>query len=108
MLSIVWHHLFVRSWWVMAFFLMCFILYEQALKNRDRHYKQLSEQLISLQMEKQKALQKQKNLQLQINSQSDLAWIELTLMKGLGLVPEGEQKIYFYQNKDERSIGIAQ
>ncbi|MCE2983850.1 MAG: hypothetical protein LW832_09830 [Parachlamydia sp.] len=48
-----------------------------------------------LQKEKRTALKRQEDLQLQINSQSDPAWIELTLMKGLGLVPEGEQKVYF-------------
>lgn len=86
----------MRSWWVIAFVIACTIIYEQGLKKRDFLYQQLTEQWMSLQKEKQGALYHQQNLQLQINSQSDLAWVELTLMKGLGLVPEGQKKVYFY------------
>jgi hypothetical protein len=87
---------FIRSWWVIAFLLACSVIYEQGLKKRDILYQQLTEQWLSLQKEKEETLRHQQNLQLQINSQSDLAWVELTLMKGLGLVPEGQQKVYFY------------
>ncbi len=89
---------FIRSWWVMAFVFGSAIIYEQGLKERHSLYHQLTEQRLALLQEKQEALRQQQNLQLQINSQSDLAWIELTLMKGLGLVPEGQQKVYFYEN----------
>lgn len=88
--------LVIRSWWVIAFVIACTIIYEQGLKNREDLYLQLTEQCLSLQKEKQAALEHQQNLQLQINSQSDVAWVELTLMKGLGLVPEGQKKVYFY------------
>lgn len=90
--------IFIRSWWVIAFFLICIISYEQGLKKRNVIYQQLTDQQLSLQKEKEEALLHQKNLQLQINSQSDLAWVELALMKGLGLVPEGQKKVYFYQD----------
>lgn len=98
MLQTIFEQFFVRSWWVLAFMLLCAILYEQGLKAREVHFHQLSGQLQSLQREKQAVLELQESLQLQINSQSDLAWIELTLMKGLGLVPEDQQKVYFYPN----------
>ena len=75
--------------------LFCAILYEQGLKDRDTVFMQLREQLSHLQMQKEKALAKQKNLKQQINSQSDQAYIELTLMKGLGLTPEDQQKVFF-------------
>ena len=93
--------LFIRSWWVIAFIFACVILYEQGLKTREQLYQQLNEQLMKLQLEKQRALKQQENLELQINSQSDLAWIELTLMKGLGLVPEDQQKIFFFPTDPE-------
>lgn len=92
------HCVFIRSWWIMAFVLICAIIYEQGLRERDQLHQQLTKQRIALLQEKQEALQQQQNLQLQINSQSDLAWIELTLMKGLGLVPEEQQKVFFYQD----------
>ncbi|MFI0435879.1 MAG: hypothetical protein ACH350_09195 [Parachlamydiaceae bacterium] len=89
---------FIDSWWVIAFIMICSVFYEQGLKSKDSLCQQLTDQWISLQKEKEEALLQQQNLKLQINSQSDLAWIELTLMKGLGLVPEGQQKIYFQQD----------
>lgn len=92
---------FIRSWWVMAFVFACAIMYEQGLKERNDLYQQLTDQQFALLQEKQEALGQQQNLQLQINSQSDLAWVELTLMKGLGLVPEGQQKVYFSQRNPE-------
>lgn len=94
----IFHAIFIRSWWVIAFLFICIILYEQGLKKRDHLYKQLTDQSLALQQEKQQVLHQQKNLQVQINSQTDLAWIELTLMKGLGLTPEGQQKVYFYSD----------
>ncbi|MBA2367977.1 MAG: hypothetical protein H0V82_03010 [Candidatus Protochlamydia sp.] len=97
MINFIIKELFVRSWWVFAFLIFCAVLFEQGLKERDRHYQQLDEQLQSLKFQKNEALHKQEDLQRQINSQSDLAWIELTLMKGLGLVPDGEEKVYFYR-----------
>jgi hypothetical protein len=97
MRNLILKELFVKSWWVFAFLIFCAVLFEQGLKERDRHYQQLDEQLLTLKLQKYVALQKQEDLQRQINSQSDLAWIELTLMKGLGLVPDGEEKVYFYR-----------
>lgn len=90
--------IFIRSWWVIAFLFGCAIIYEQGLKERDQIYHQLTDQWVGLQKQKEEALRHQQNLQLQINSQSDLAWVELTLMKGLGLVPEGQKKVYFYED----------
>lgn len=93
-------YLFIKSWWVIAFGVLCAVIYEQGLKERDVHYQQFMQKLMALKQEKQQALHRQQNLLMQINSQSDLAWVELTLMKGLGLVPEGHRKVYFFP--DER------
>ena len=73
-------------------------MYEQGLKKRNTIYQQLTEQSAHLQIEKQKLLLRQQNLQLQINSQSDRAWVELILMKELGLVPEEQRKVYFHSS----------
>ncbi|MBA3722920.1 MAG: hypothetical protein H0W88_11045 [Parachlamydiaceae bacterium] len=91
------HVLFIRSWWVIAFIIFCGILYERGMQKRDIQFQHLSEQLVFIQKDKQKALQHQKKLQMQVNSQSDLAWVELALMKGLGVCPEDQQKVYFYK-----------
>ena len=84
-----------RSWWVIAFILVCAIFYERSLEKREHLYQQLTEKKQLLEKEKSQALKKGQNLQHQINSQSDQSWIELTLMKELGVVPEGQQKVYF-------------
>lgn len=99
----IFRSIFIESWWVLAFILICAILYEQGLKQRDSLYQQLTQKKKELEHDKVEALLKHQNLQLQINSQADLAWIELTLMKGLGVVPEGQQKIYFYPDERCRS-----
>lgn len=91
--------IFIRSWWVILFSLLCLLVYEHGLKQREGQYQQLSDHLKLLRLEKIDALKKQQNLQRQVNSQSDLAWVELTLMKGLGLTPEDQQKVYFSLEK---------
>ncbi len=83
------------SWWVILFLLLCHAAYERGLAQYHRDYDKLYEQLLDLQAEKQKALEIKEDLQLQINSQSDHAWLELVLIKGLGVVPEGQTKVFF-------------
>ncbi len=86
---------FKHTWWMVLFVLCCFAFYEQSQKKRDLDYSKLHDTLVHLQNEKKSALALQEDLFLQINSQSDPAWVELTLMKVLGLTPEGSLKIYF-------------
>jgi hypothetical protein len=77
------------------FLMICCIAYEQGLRIRDKVFIKLQTQYASLEEEKKRALAIQEDLLLQINSQSDPAWVELTLMKVLGVVPEGYKKVYF-------------
>lgn len=69
------------------------------MKRRLKEETALRKKLSDIQIEKEAALNQQQDLRLQIISQQDPAWIELTLMKGLGLVPEGQQKILFSNPK---------
>lgn len=84
-----------QHWWVIFFFLFCYMSYEQGLRGRNREYAKLHQQLTALQEEKKEALALQEDLHLQVKSQNDPAWIELTLMKELGVVPENQTKVYF-------------
>lgn len=79
---------------------MCSIVYSHASYKKNEVLASLDEQLHLLNEEKIALLQKNEDLLLEVNSQSDPAWIELTLMKGLGLVPEDQQKVYFYSDND--------
>jgi hypothetical protein len=90
------NQVFFHFWWVIAFIIACSILFEQSLKEKSHIYQELTEQLTQLQKAKAEAIVQQHDLLLQINSQNDPAWIELTLIRELGLIPEGQQKIYFY------------
>lgn len=92
------NYAFIQFWWVFAFVLVTGIVYEQGSKAPDALFTQFTDQKNALLKQKRENLERQKNLQLQINSQSDLDWIELTLIKGLGLVPEGYQKVYFHSD----------
>ena len=86
---------FISSWWVILFILGCYLFYEQGLKKRDQDFSKLHMQYLELQKESQLAHAQQENLLLQINSQSDPDYVELILMKGLGLVAEGQTKVLF-------------
>ena len=84
-----------RYWWVAVFVCLSGLIYTHAVKKKNGVIADLDEHLNALSIEKELLLQEKEDLLLQINSQSDPAWIQLTLMKGLGLVPEGQLKIYF-------------
>jgi hypothetical protein len=86
---------FIRSWWVILFMLGCYLSYEQGLQKKERDFAKLQMQYAEL-LKKKKMLQtQQENFRRQLNSQSDPAWVELVLMKGLGVVPEGQTKVLF-------------
>lgn len=74
---------------------MVFYLYEQGINTRDLEFAKLQEHKFDLEKQKKEALKLQQQLILEINSQSDPAWVELVLIKVLGLLPEGQTKVYF-------------
>lgn len=85
----------LKSWWVILFFLLCYFAYDQAVQHKSREEDKLRGKLCSLELEKKRALAVQEDLKLQIASQEDESFIELTLMRRLGLVPEGQKKVHF-------------
>ncbi len=97
-----WHspvkRFFFRYWWVVLFITLCGTIYGNSIRKKEEIISSLDEQLSLLQQEKQELMDLQQDLRLQIESQSDPAWIQLTLMKVLGLVPEGQSKVYFYND----------
>lgn len=90
---------FFQYGWVLLCMVGSCFMYLHAMNKKKQVVEVLKCQLYALQSEKQALLEERKDLKLQIHSQKDPAWIELTLMKGLGLVPEGQLKVYF--TKDE-------
>ena len=74
---------------------LSFAIYFQAANNRSNSLSELYMRLHEMQQEKILAAQEQDELALQYQSESDPAWIELVLMKELGVVPDGWTKVYF-------------
>jgi hypothetical protein len=89
-----------RYWWVAVFVCLSGLIYTHAAQKKNGVIASLDAHINSLAQEKDALLQEKDDLLLQINSQSDPAWIQLTLMKGLGLVPEGQLKIYFHSDNE--------
>ena len=94
-----WIHLGIhRFWWVVAFVALCSAIYLHAIQQKDLSYRESIVQLKALEKEKALALARHEELSLQIQSQSDPAWVEMVLKRNLGMVPEGQTKVYFHQD----------
>ncbi|MGE5196222.1 MAG: hypothetical protein ACM3JI_02705 [Anaerolineae bacterium] len=91
--------LIVRSWWMWLFIGACYLLYDHGMQKKGKAISQLHGRLKDLTLEKQKQEEEQHELLLELNSQSDPAWIQMVLMKGLGVVPEGQVKVYFQKEE---------
>jgi hypothetical protein len=91
--------IFIRSWWVFLFFLLSFIGYDQAIKKKNKDISKFKTNLCALENMKQQKKQENEELTQMINSQNDPAWIELVLMRDLGVVPDGKLKVHFVKEK---------
>lgn len=96
---------FLKSWWVILFCLGCYAAFERSSFVFHREYDRLSCRKEQLSQQHAALLDHQDNLLRQINSQSDPAWIELTLIKILGLVPEGQKKVVFQNSTPQQTKG---
>ena len=72
------------------------LVYLQAIKGKNQLYSDMMVQLHQLEKQKMEALQVREDLALQIQSQSDPAWVEMVLKRNLGMVREGQVKVYFH------------
>jgi hypothetical protein len=86
---------FLHSWWVLAFCCLAAIVYLHAMKQRNVALAELQFRFSEMEKEKRLAVQDKEDLALRITSQSDPAWIELVLLRELGVVPEGFVKVHF-------------
>jgi hypothetical protein len=91
-------HWLHRNWWVIAFVALCAVLYLHGVRQKNIAYQEMAGRLQILEKEKARILTEQEELLLQIQSQSDSAWVEMVLKRNLGLVPEGQTKVYFHQD----------
>ncbi|MCH9632587.1 MAG: Cell division protein FtsL [Chlamydiae bacterium] len=87
--------LLVRSWWVYAFILLNILVFGIALKQANHKYLRLKRTYTELHQSKQRLQRDKKHLSFQINSLEDQKSVELILKKELGLVSDGQTKVYF-------------
>ena len=85
----------IRLCSVVAFCTLVSIVYVPAMKNRNRTVSELVFRLSEMEKQKQLALAEKEELSLTIASQGDPSWIELVLLREMGVVPEGFLKVHF-------------
>jgi len=71
------------------------VLYAAAMQHKASTYEEMALVLRTLEARKEATLQAHDDLVSQIHSQSDPAWVEMTLKRNLGMVSEGQIKVYF-------------
>jgi hypothetical protein len=90
-----WKSFGVRSWWVFVFSTLSIAFYFQAAHGRTTIFSDMSQRMREMEREKLALSQDQEDLALQLQSETDPAWVEMLLMKELGVVPEGWTKVHF-------------
>ncbi len=84
-----------QNWWTLLLVAMLLVFYFHSLKVKNEELNLLNFKFEEMQKQKSFALQKQEELASRIASQDDPGWIELILMRDLGVVPEGFLKVHF-------------
>lgn len=84
-----------RNWWVFLFCGLAGLTYFHFFKEKRGAISVLRTRLEQMQGEKLQALEKREELELCLASQNDPAWIEMVLIRDLGVVPEGFLKVHF-------------
>jgi hypothetical protein len=84
-----------QGWWVALFCSFVGLGYLHALKSRNAALDEMAFRFSEMEKERFLALQEKDDLQMRIASQNDPAWIEMVLMREIGVVPEGWIKVHF-------------
>lgn len=87
--------LIFRCWWVFVFFVAVSVFYVQSVKSTSQEIFEHKNKLALLEKQKSDAYRENEDLTMMVNSLSDPAWIEIILMRDLGVVPEGKIKVHF-------------
>lgn len=89
-----------HSWWVALVILFCYLSFRQPLLKKELEICQLQSERNSYLQQQAELDEENRQLVLEISSQNDFDYIELTLKKVLGLVCEGEIKVFFEKNSE--------
>jgi hypothetical protein len=88
---------FKQWWWVAFFSISSTLLYTVAYGEKKQIYSELACKLGEMRHEKGLLEEMKNDYLLKIASQEDPAWIEMMLMRDLGVVPDGWLKVHFQQ-----------
>lgn len=80
---------------MLALLSICFLLYLQAVKEKQAVISGLDKRIEKLEEEKLAASCEQEEMSLIIESREDPAYVEMILKKELGLVSETQEKVTF-------------
>lgn len=69
--------------------------YAESMRYKQMEIQKVKLCLAQLGQEKQTAFKTMEELELSVSSQEDPAWIEMVLMRDLGMVPDGWLKVHF-------------
>ena len=86
---------FFSNWWVVGFCALCLIGYIEGMKSRSLMAQELKFKISEMEKEVHLSSQENEELSLQLASRDDPAWIELVLLKQVGVVPDGFLKVHF-------------
>jgi len=75
--------------------IISFLGFDKLIKKKNKEIYQYKMNFLALEEEKNKEKGRHDFLNLRIASQNDPDWIELVLMKKLGVVPKGKIKVRF-------------
>jgi len=82
-------------WWAAAFSLTVGVIYGHGIQSRNIELHEAAGRLSAVESQTVAAMEEKENLALRLSSQSDPAWIELVLLRQMGVVPEGFLKVHF-------------
>lgn len=86
---------FKNSWWFFLFLISFYFFSSTSFKQKNLEIDRLENQVEKLSMTKDKIYDSNQKLQKHIKSQTDIKYIEKTLVKKLGVIPEGHVKVRF-------------
>ncbi len=86
----------LQKWsWVVGFFLLCGFIYERSWSHFHREHQRLHQKKKEIEHSLLVAEEDRQHLQCLLESRDDPAWHELLLREHLGMIAEGETKVYF-------------
>ena len=84
-----------QNGWVFAFSFLVLAFYCHARGNKGQILRDLQLKAEAMEAQRLACLERREDLKLKMASQTDPAWVEMVLMRDLGVVPEGWLKVHF-------------